>query len=57
MQEVDVNLSAGELKYLIGIIWATTRHDSQGHAFKHNINDVALENKLQISLDILQREE
>ena len=57
MDEIEVNLTAGELRYLIDIMWATTRHESQAYAVRHSINDVALEKKLQISLGILLSEE
>jgi len=57
MDEIEVNLTSGELRYLIDIMWATTRHESQAYAVRHSINDVALEKKLQISLGILLREE
>ena len=57
MNEIEVNLTAGELRYLIDIMWATTRHESQAYAVRHSINDVALEKKLQISLGILLSEE
>jgi|TARA_R100000005_G_C4839440_1_gene111649 hypothetical protein len=57
MDEIEVNLTAGELRYLIDVMWATTRHESQAYAVRHSINDVALEKKLQISLGILLSEE
>ena len=57
MNEIEVNLTAGELRYLIDVMWATTRHESQAYAVRHSINDVALEKKLQISLGILLSEE
>ena len=56
MDEIEVNLTAGELRYLIDVMWATTRHESQAYAVRHSINDVALEKKLQISLGILLSE-
>ena len=57
MDEIEVNLTAGELRYLIDVMWATTRHESQAYDVRHSINDVALEKKLQISLGILLSEE
>ena len=57
MNEIEVNLTAGELRYLIDIMWATTRHESQAYAVRHSVNDVELEKKLQISLGVLLADE
>ena len=45
MSEVvtNVELTTGEMKYLIDSMWGTSRHDSQAYAIRHKINEVALE--------------
>ena len=45
MSEVvtNVELTTGEMKYLIDSMWGTPRHDSQAYAIRHKINEVALE--------------
>ncbi|ADO99153.1 hypothetical protein Np050604_055 [Cyanophage S-RIM44] len=43
---VSVDLTIGEVQYLIDCMWSQTRHDSQALAFRHNINDVELERRL-----------
>ena len=49
MSEVvtNVELTTGEMKFLIDSMWGTSRHDSQAYAIRHKINEVALEAKLQ----------
>ena len=53
MNEIEVNLNAAELRFLIDMMWGTNKHDSQAYAIRHKISDVELERKLQISLGIL----
>ena len=57
MKEIEVNLTAAELRFLIDIMWSMGRHEAQAYAVRHKINDVELEKKLQISLGILLSED
>ena len=44
MSEVvtNVELTTGEMKYLIDSMWGTPRHDSQAYAIRHKINELSL---------------
>jgi hypothetical protein len=57
MKEIEVNLSASELRYLIDVMWSMGGHEAQAYAVRHKINDVELEKKLQISLGLLLSDE
>ena len=50
---MKVELSEGEIRYLIDCMWAHSRHESQAYAFRHGINDVAVESHLQQALSTL----
>ena len=50
---MKVELSEGEIRYLIDCMWGNSRHDSQAYAFRHGINDIALETHLQQALSTL----
>ena len=43
---ISIELSAGEIQFLIDCMWGHTRHDSQALAFRYGINDVDLEKRL-----------
>lgn len=43
---VSVNLTIGEIQFLIDCMWGQSRHDSQALAFRNNISDVDLERRL-----------
>jgi len=46
----ELTIDTQEIKFLIDCMWGQSRHDSQALAFRHNINDVDLEGRLQKAL-------
>ena len=43
---ISVDLSIGEIQFLIDCMWGQSRHDSQALAFRNKISDIDLERRL-----------
>ena len=43
---ISVDLTVGEIQFLIDCMWGQSRHDSQALAFRNKISDVDLERRL-----------
>lgn len=51
----SVKLTSPELQFLIDCMWGHSRHDTQALAFRHNISDVELEQRLQSAINKLSQ--